>query len=272
MDTFNFKEKINTRITLKEYLSHNKYSLKLVESYYSSVDEYLNDNGTLLFSGTNDYRKYSKGEPLFIPASSKFSGGSTLGNGIYATPNYECAKLYGEGASQPLITGGRGCSKNVFIRLIKVKDNRYDEIKGIILNEKKNYKDEEWDNLIKDMNFIVNGNDKDGSELVFIKQKDDLLIIDDIFKYENEWCSKKYNDISIGKPIENFNSLFPHECLTNTDIECPTSCNYLKERNQLPTNIDNTKINCGTDEYKIKYLKYKTKYLKLKEFINEYNH
>lgn len=277
MEEYNFKNNLKKIITLKDYLFFNKTSKDLIIKYPGSSLEQkfqniLNDNPTFLFSGTNDYRKYKRGEPIFIPISSAWGAG-VFGNGLYTTPNFGAAKDYAEGIALPLILGGQGCSKNIFIRTIKVKDNKYDKIKGIILQEKKNYTEDEWNFLIKDdINFIVNGTDSDGSELVFIKNKDNLLIYDDPILKENENCNQPYNYYNFQKNHDILKQNY-HECLDNDKIKCPSTCNYLKARDQLPYNNDGTRINCGTDEYKIKYLKYKIKYLKLKQFIyNRRNH
>lgn len=293
-------------ITLKEYIEYlftvesiNKELMSIIpylynddetvpdltfETYFNNIHkkydtEGFSDNFSyLIYSGTNDYREYNKDSPIFIPRQSQYGDEGVLGNGLYATPEKQVAIDYANATSTSLFSSGMGCAKNILIRQIGCNNiEDYNLCKGIILDEKKNYSEEEWNRYTRGKHFILN---KTLDELVFISNMGGKIVYKNIEKIEpmdglKSHCKKPFNIIkNVNVNEDELKRMYPHPCYTD-DKPCPTTCEYLKATNQLPlTGENNNKIiNCDTGEYesqsfKNKYLKYKMKYLELKKKIS----
>lgn len=293
-------------ITLYEYIKNNKdvidnlvnfgYDDPTIKDLNNVLTTNLIKSTPILFRGTNDYRDIKIGETVFIPNTTIWTD-LVMGSGLYATPQYESAQGYAIGASQPYYSGGKGCAKYIFLLNLALINNNYidnfnkddetlviadikdyEDCKGILLKEKKNYSEDKWKNLIKNKNFIVNITERTGSEIVFLNDINGKLKYVNITKLDSDICKKKINYML---KTEYYNkSDKKHDCIENKiPKECPTTCEFLKSNKELPENInkDGKKaiVNCDTgefdykdDPYRKKYLKYKQKYLKLKKINN----
>lgn len=249
------------------------------ETYFTNIyekfgAEYKDFFKYLIYSGTNDYREYGIGQSVYIPKKSQYGGG-VYGNGLYATSSYDVAQAYANATASTLFSSGNGCAKHVIIREIGC-DNLadYNLCKGIILKEKKDYSEEEWNRHTKGKHFILS---LTLDELVFIDNMDGKIVYKNINKEEptdglKSICKKPFNLIEgTNANIEELKLKYPHEC-HKTGVACPSTCEYLKSINQLPKtgNLHTKTVNCSTGEYEVyknKYLKYKMKYLELKKSI-----
>ena len=294
-DYVSIKDNEGTTLSLYDYLSINKRVKELLNSQETTLDTFIEifEGNLLLYHGTNDYRKFTAGNKVFIPKASNWGSGGVLGSGLYLTCYEETAIDYANGITMPLYVGGQGCSKNIQVLSISLGSdiNEYKNCRGILLKPQHQYTPEEWNKYMQiiestpNIYFII-GIEGNGTEIVFVKDNN-KLIYQDISKHKSDNCSLPYN-YSIGNVNENIKKLYPHVCLTDKNIKCPTSCEYLKQTQKLPVNIDNnnnkTQIICGTDNFEelidekniqnggnnqnyIKYLKYKKKYLELKKII-----
>jgi hypothetical protein len=293
---------LGEELTLYDYLNKNPtvlWKYEQFKDYGYSLDEFISEI-SLLYRGTNDYRNIKIGEPIFIPPSSSWGEG-VLGNGLYFTPNINTARDYGRGFATTLINGGNGCVKDILLLTIKIEETDktiVDSLKntyGICLNPKNNYLNDEWNELIKNKEFIV-GYEGDGTEIVFIQNIGGKITYSDVTREFDDanLCGKPYNDtlgtIKSAEFMRDFNTKEQHACVTN-GTQCPSTCQYLSEKGRLPQTFNNDKknaiINCNTGEYDEiqsasviqnqtagyydKYIKYKAKYLNLKKHKIIYN-
>lgn len=242
-----------------------------------NLEELITEGTPFLYRGVNDYRKILIGpqNPAFVPSSSNWSGGGAIGEGLYLTTDLNTARSYAIGYADTLYKGGKGCSHKIFILALSLGNNfeNYKSVKGICLREKNKYNDKQeyWNTSISnpDISFIVNI-DGDGTEICFFRNPNNLIHYLMNFKeepmdYDENICNRSFNKVPPSYRVEqSIIDEYPHDCITNTRITCPTSCQYLKNVGKLPKNRDGTQIDCGTDQYKQKYVKYKNKYLQLK--------
>ena len=256
---FNLNNDLDKKITLSNLLEINEYALLNTDQYYTIDNVYQS-----LYTGSNDYRKYNIGENPYIPISSQWGGG-VFGNGLYCTTNYDLASSYAIGVSTTLFNGGSGCSNNPIVRNIEYDKTK--ELIGRIMKEKKDYLIDDWNKLITNIDFIVNI--YDGNEIVFLPSAKNSLKIINIFKLDSNICNNKYNEY-IGNELDQRKALFPHACLNDNKIKCPTSCEYLKNNGTLKGNCHNgayDEMYGGNNIYYNKYIKYKIKYHNLKKLI-----
>jgi hypothetical protein len=282
-------------MSLFDYLCGSEPVILLLDSYYDSplttktLEEFIRDvNIPLLYRGVNDYRKNLLGpeNPAFVPRSSSWSEGGAIGEGLYLTTYYATAKSYAVGYADTLYKGGKGCSQNIIILGASLGNDPdiYKSVKGVCLREKNKYNErqEYWNRSISnhEVSFVINI-DGDGTEICFFINPDNLIHYitetkDTPMDLNENICNFPFNRVPTGIRVDqSIIEQYPHECLTNTKIPCPTSCQYLERTNKLPKNKDGTQIVCGTSEYREvaeyrqKYLKYKNKYLELKNKLDK---
>ena len=280
---YNFSKVINEAINTIADIDEKKG----VEEFYSQ---------SILWSGRNDYYFYNKNSQIpHIPEISYvLQDWAEMGSGLYLTPDYETASTYGDATIGTLYDGRYGCANGKIILGINTNNKNireYEKIKGRLLQPMKYYYKHGdvigkkiWNYLTKDMSFVANIDSLNNTEIILLPKAKTEFIIENVIKKENSYICQTNFDRSASsnkktaQEYDDFKKLYPHICHDKKqNIDCPSSCEYLKNTGGLPQNLVNEngvikKISaeCGTDAFiyvgggktelmKKKYMKYKEK-------------
>lgn len=237
-------ETLHKIITLRNFLETNE---DVIISAGGNLDKYINDGP--LYHGTTDYwyRESDIGTAMYIPDYSIYGIG-VFGNGLYTTPIQDAARLYGSNTCLPFFLSGIGCSNTCVI--LKIGFTDIDTMKGIFMKEKIKYtNDNEWNELIKDKDFIINNTHN--SEIIFTSNAKNKVILKQIIPFNIDIfddpirCNIPYNTYpGTPEPTDAKVILTSEEDCIKNKTPCPSTCNLLKSKKgnnnftQIPDHVN----------------------------------